>query len=207
VGLFRRREPLHEQLAREGGLDLEPVAEARPPWGAEGAPVSGPGVAASGGDASSPRRMETGIHGVPRAREWDLVITVDAPGVDGDRVRFVALPDDTLLVEEGEEVEPLAAAVDRVAATPYRAEAARRGESQWAVGIRGIDVVELREDPGGTELTLTVHDGEQTLIVDGAHAVASVPELEELGAARSRSYVVQAKRLDGSIWEVEAMPL
>jgi hypothetical protein len=185
VGLFRRREPLHEQLAREGGLDVQPVDQPRPPgW------------------------METGIHGVPRAREWDAVVAVDAEGVDGDRARFVALPDDTLLVEEGEDVEPLAAAIDTTGATPpYRAEAMRRGESQWAVGIRGIDVIELADDPGGSELTLTVNEHERSLLVDGAHAFGSIPQLEQYGAARGPSYVVQARRLDGSTWEVESMPL
>jgi hypothetical protein len=184
VGLFRRRESLHEQLAREGGLDLEPGGEPRPPgW------------------------METGIHGVPRAREWDVVVAVDAEGVDGDRVRFVALPDDTLVVEEGDDVEALATALDNTATPPYRAEASRRSESQWAVGIREIEVIELPDDPGGSQLTLTVHDDERMLLVDGAHAFGSVRPLEELGAARGRSYVVQARRLDGSIWEVEAMPL
>jgi hypothetical protein len=185
VGLFRRSKPLHEQLAREGGLELEPVGEPRPPgW------------------------METGIHGVPRAREWDTVVAVDTEGIDGDRARFVALPDDTLIVEEGEDVEPLAAAIEETGATPpYRAEAMRRSESQWAVGIRAIDVIELPNDPGGSELTLTAHDGERTLLVDGAHGSGSVPQLEELGSARGRSYVVRAIRLDGSTWEVEAMPL
>jgi len=185
VGLFRRREPLHRQLAREGGLEVEPFSGTRPPgW------------------------METGIHGVPRAREWDVVLAVDAEGVAGDRARFVALPDDTLLVEEGEDVEPLAAAIDQTgAAPPYRAEAARRGETQWAVGLRAIDVVELPDDPGGDELTLTVHDGERTLLVDGAQAFGSVPQLDEFGSGRGRSYVVRARRLDGSLWEAEAMPL
>jgi hypothetical protein len=185
MGLFRRRESLHEQLAREGGLDLEPIDEPRPPgW------------------------METGIHGVPRAREWDAVVAVDAEGVDGDRARFVALPDDTLLVEEGEDVEPLASAIDAAGATPpYRAEAMRRSETQWAVGIRGIDVLELADDPGGSELTLTVSEDERTLLVDGAHELATVPQLEQYGSARGNSYVVQARRLDGSTWEVEAMPL
>jgi hypothetical protein len=183
--LFRRRESLHERLARQGGLDLQPVAEPRPPgW------------------------METGIHGVPRAREWDAVVAVDAEGVEGDRARFVALPDDTLVVEEGGDVEPLAAAIDEtVASPPYRAEAMRRGESQWAVGIRRIDVLDLAEDPGGSQLTLTVHDGDRSLLVDESHAFGSVPQLEEFGSARGDSYVVQARRLDGSIWEVEAMPL
>lgn len=185
MGLFRRREPLHQQLAREGGLDPEPLTGTRPPgW------------------------METGIHGVPRAREWDVVFAVDAEGVEGERVRFVALPDDTLLVEEGEDVEPLAAAIDQTGtAPPYRAEGARRGETQWAVGLRAIDVIELPDDPGGDEVTLTVRDGERTVLVDGAHAFGSVPQLEEFGSGRGPSYVVRARRLDGSIWEVEAMPL
>ena len=185
MGLFRRRESLHEQLAREGGLDLQPLDEPRPPgW------------------------METGIHGVPRAREWDAVVAVDAEGVEGDRVRFVALPDDTLVVEEGEDVEPLAAVIDQTTASPpYRAEAMRRGDSQWAVGIRRIDVLELPDDPGGDELTLTVHDGSRTLLVDGAPAFGSAPALEEFGSTRGGSYVVRARRLDGSTWEVEAMPL
>ena len=89
MGLFRRREPLHERLAREGGLGPQPLPEAAPPgW------------------------METGIHGVQRPREWDAVVTVEAEGVEGDRALFVALADQTLLVEEGENVEPLANALD-----------------------------------------------------------------------------------------------
>jgi hypothetical protein len=184
VGLFRRREPLHEQLARQGGLDFDPVAEPRPPgW------------------------METGIHGVPRAREWDAVVSVDAEGVEGESARFVALPGDILLVEEGEDVEPLAQALDQVVAVPYRAQASRQGESQWSVGIRELDVVELPDDPGGDEITLTVNDGDRELLVDGAHAFGSLPALERFGETRGRSYVVRAKRLDGSVWEVEALPL
>ncbi|MGE5272398.1 MAG: hypothetical protein ACM3QU_01315 [Verrucomicrobiota bacterium] len=183
--LFGRRESLHEQLAREGGLDLQAVGETRPPgW------------------------METGIHGVPRAREWDAVVAVDAEGVEGDRVRFVALADHTLLVEEGGDVEPLAATIDETTMSPpYRAEGARRSETQWAVGIRKIEVVELPDDPGGDELTLTVHDGDRNLLVDGEHAFGSIPQLEQFGSGRGGSYVVRARRLDGTTWEVEAMPL
>src|SRR5262245_59738550 len=98
--------------------------------------------------------METGIRGVRSAREWDAVLAVSVEGVDGARVRFVALPDDTVVVEEVADVEPLAAAIEGTGATPpYRAEAMRRSESQWAVGIRTIDVIELPDDPGGSELT------------------------------------------------------
>jgi hypothetical protein len=151
--------------------------------------------------------METGIHGVPRAREWDAVVSVEAEGVEGETARFVALPGGILLVEEGEDVEPLASALDQVATVPYRAEATRQGGSQWAVGLRELDVVDLPDDPGGDEITLTVNDGERELLVDGAHGFGSLPALERFGETRGRSYVVRAKRLDGTAWEVEALPL
>ncbi|HVH51582.1 MAG TPA: hypothetical protein VM690_05520, partial [Gaiellaceae bacterium] len=80
MGLFGRREPLHERLAREGGLDVQAEPEQidpRPAW------------------------QETGVHGIARAREWDATVTVAAPDVEGDRATFVALPDGSLLVEDG----------------------------------------------------------------------------------------------------------
>jgi hypothetical protein len=184
VPLFRRREPIHERLAREGGLGVPPLQEPGPPgW------------------------METGIHGVPRAREWDAVVTIEAEGVEGDEVRFVALADETLLVEQGEDVEPIAQALDNTVPPPYRAEAVRRGETTWAVGVRRIEVVELQDDPEGAELTLTVRDGERTLLVDGRSTFGSIPALEELGARRGSSYVVQGRRLTGGLWEVRVGPL
>jgi hypothetical protein len=151
--------------------------------------------------------MEAGIHGVHRAREWDAVVTVDAEGVEGDRVRFVALPDQTLLIEEGNDVDPLADALDGVTSPPYRAEAVRRGESRWAVGVRRIEVVALPDGPEGGELMLTVRDGERSLVVDGASVFGSIPQLEELGAARGPSYVVQGQRLTDDLWEVRIVPL
>ncbi len=178
--LFRRREPLHERLAREGGLGMEPPVE-----------------------PASHGWMETGIHGVHRPREWDSVVTVEAEGAEGDRALFVALPDDTLLVEEGGDVDALAAALEGVVAPPYRAEAVRREERLWAVGIRKIEVVDLPDDPGGDELMLTMRDGERTLIVDGQPVFGSIPALEELGRARGgESYVVEARRLVDRFWEV-----
>jgi len=182
--LFRRRESLHERMAREGGLHLDPLPEPSPPgW------------------------METGIHGVPRARQWDAVVTAEVEGVAGERARFVALADETLVVEEGADVEPLAIAVEQAATIPYRAEATRRSGSQWVIGIREIDVLELADDPEGDELTLAVRDEEHTLTVDGVPVFGTMPELERYGAPRGRSYVVQARRIEGTAWEVEAMPL
>jgi hypothetical protein len=152
--------------------------------------------------------METGIHGVHRAKQWDAVVAVEAEGVQGDAVHFVALPDDTLLVEEEVDAEPLASALDDTVEAPYRAEAVRRSETQWAVGIRKIEVVDLDGDsPAGQDLTLTSRDGSHELLVDGNQEFGSIPALERLAEGRGESYVVQGHRLVDNLWEVRVTPL
>src|SRR2546421_534462 len=111
--LFRRRKPLHEQLAEAGGFALAPDTGAAPglsaqPPGWDGAP-----------------RGEPGIHGVPQARRWETVASAEAPG----------------------------------------------------------------------------------LKVDGRPTLGSARGLERLGEAEGTEYVVQARRLDGDLWEVEATAL
>jgi hypothetical protein len=176
VTAFRRREPLHVRLARDGGIPLgEPTARA--PWD------------------------ESGIHGLHRVREWDAVVTVSAPDVEGARAAFVALPGGDLVLEEGSErLAPFAQALERELDPPYRAEAVRREDSLWAVAGRRIEVVEL---PGvtGSELELATHGGERTLLVDGERAFGSVPALER------PEHVVRARRIDGDLWEVDEAPL
>jgi hypothetical protein len=170
--LFRRKEPLHERLAREGGLvEREP----RAPW------------------------REVGVHGMQRAREWDVTQTVEASGIDGDAATFVVLPDGTVLVEDGADssLQPLADAIEQELQPPYRARAARQNGDLWAVQARRIQVMTIRNAPEGDAIDLT-RDG---LFVDGERAFGSVPELEGLGD------VVHAERLDGDLWEVKASPL
>ncbi len=124
MGLFRRK-PLHQRLAEEGGL-VEPST--RPLF-----------------TGSIP---ETGIHGIPRQRQYDAVVTVDSPDVEGSSARFVGLEDGSLLVEEGDgDLSPLAEAIEQEVKTPYRATAIRRGKTQWAVAAHGLRVIELPE-PG-----------------------------------------------------------
>jgi hypothetical protein len=159
MSLFRRR-PLHERLAREGGMLESGGEDTRAPWD------------------------KAGIHGVHRPREWDEVTAVETD-VPGDRATFVVL-DDEILIEEGpDDVEPLADALSLDA--PYRAEAVRRSEGVWAVAARGIEVVTL---PGveGTELELARHGDERTLVVDSERRFGSIPVLERDGnyAVRAR---------------------
>lgn len=185
MGLFRR-ERLHERLAREGGLADDEVRpeDTRPRWG------------------------EVGIHGIARPREWDVVVTAEAPEVEGDRVDFVALPDGSLIVEEEQgdvALEPLAAAVEEQVAPPYRATGARQTAALWAVSARRIQVASFEADGERLELTQTP-DG-KTLRVDRMPAFGSVPALERVGEAAGSSYVVEAQRLDDDLWEVKVAPL
>jgi hypothetical protein len=180
MSLFRRK-PLHERLAEEGGL-VEPAS----------APLF-TGVI-----------PETGIHGVPRERQYDAVVTVDAPDVQGESALFVALEDGSLLVEEGEgDLTPLADAIEQEVARPYRATAIHRGGTQWAVAAHGLRVLELPE-PGGDEVELAVHGDEKTLVVDGNRSFGTMPELEALAEGDA---VIRASRLDGDLWEVQVDPL
>ena len=123
-------------------------------------------------------------------------MTADAPGLEGDRARFVALSSEVLIVEEGpDDVEPLALAIEGRLAPPYRAEAVRRDQDLWAVAARAIEVIEL---PGvtGNEIELAAHGSERTLVVDGQPAFGTIPALER------PEQVVRARRLDGETWEV-----
>jgi hypothetical protein len=175
VGLFRRREPLHERLAREGGLrGGPPPHDTTPRWG------------------------EAGIHGISRPREWDAVVSV-AADLDAERAAFVALPDGTLVIEDGpDDVQPLAEALEQELPRPYRAEAVAHRDGTWAVAGRRIQVVVL-QDQDGEEVEVAIRDGSRTLLVDGNSQFGSVPALESLLEGDG---VVRARRIDGSDWEV-----
>jgi hypothetical protein len=181
MGLFRRGKPLHQRLAEEGGL-VEPPARA-PFTGIIG---------------------EAGIHGLPRERQYDAVVTAEAPDMEGAAARFVALDDGSLLVEEGDgDLTPLADAIEQEVRRPYRVTAVRRSETQWAVAAQRLQVIDLPE-PGGDEVELAVRGDERTLVIDGNREFGTLPELEGLSSGDS---VVRAARLDGTLWEVRVDPL
>lgn len=181
MALFGRREPLHERLAREGGLTAR---EPRQPW------------------------QEVGIHGLQRPREWDVTLTTDAEIAAGTRVTFVALPDRSLLIEDGdvEDAAGLAEAVERELQPPYRARAAK--DAVWFLQARRIEVLELPDAPGGDTLDLAkAGDEHAELRVDGERVFGSLPALAERGERAGPEYAVHAERLDGDLWEVRAAAL
>lgn len=202
---WRRRETLHEKLLREGGFeggttDAEPPAPLVPEPKHPGPPHFG-----------VPRAFEQAtVTGLQRFREWDVTVTTEAAGLEGDEVSFVALPDGSLLVDEevgDESLAPLADAVEEQLRPPYRARGVRRRGDVWAVAASKIEVVELEPDVAGDEIELVSRAGERTLTVDGARSFGSAPRLERLAERRSSDYVVHASRLDGSLWEVKISPL
>jgi hypothetical protein len=181
MGLFRRAKPLHERLAEKGGL-VEP-------------PVRAPYTGIIG---------EAGIHGLPRERQYDAVVTVDAPDVEGAAVRFVGLEDGSLLLEEGDgDLTQLADAIEQEVQRPYRAIAVRRGETQWAVAAQRLQVIELPE-PGGDEVELALRGEERTLVIDGNRVFGTLPELEALASGDA---AIRAARLDADLWEIRVDPL
>jgi hypothetical protein len=178
---WRRKEPLHEKLAREGGMVERPPHDPSPRWG------------------------EVGIHGIHRQRVWDAVATVEAPELDGETAAFVALGDGTLVTETDDlDVEPLADALETTIQPPYRAEAVRRDDGLWAVAARRIAVVDVPEDVDADEVTIAVRAGERMLEADGSPMFGSIPTLERLVEDDS---VLTARRLDGTLWEIELTPL
>ena len=180
MGLFRRK-PLHQRLAEEGGL----VERSTVPLFTGVIP-------------------ETGIHGIPRERQYDAVATTEAPDATGDSGRFVGLEDGSLLIEEGEgDLTALADAIEHEIARPYRATAVRRGETTWAIAAHRLRVIELPE-PGGDEVELVLNGEEKTLVVDGNRSFGTMPELEQLADGNA---VIRAARLDGTLWEVRVDPL
>ena len=196
MGLFRRRKPLHRQLADAANLSLD-------------GPPATAGLRAEPPGWDGEQRGEPGIHGVPRARRWDAVATADVEGLRGDEVHFVALPDGTIVVEEDEpdgSLAPLAEAVEGTMAPPYRAEAVRRGATTWAVAASRIEVVSAPELRGDTAEYAVTREG-WTFHVDGRSTLQRSPALERVGEGQGTEYVVRASRLDGDLWEVTASPL
>jgi hypothetical protein len=198
VRLFRRQETLNEQLMREAGL-LQEQQEAQTAM----APVAAPPT------APTPQDSLAGIHGRHRPRQADAFVTADAPEIEGDMVQFVALPDGSLLVENGGDssLDPLATAVESELRPPYRARAVRQSESLWAIEATRLEVVSLPDAPGGDVIDVTRTDEGTTTSVDGQRIFGTIPALQELGEQQGRDFAVHAERLDGDLWEVRAAPL
>jgi hypothetical protein len=194
LGFFRRERPIHQQLAKEGGLDYaRDLADLSPRE-----PI----------DPRHPFWQVVGIHGIPREREWDAVASAEAPGLPGDNVEFVALPDGSLVVDEDVPDGTLVALADALSLpAPYHAFGLRQDADVWSVAAKRVQVVEVPEHVDGDEIQLVVTDETRTLVVDDMPSSTSIPSLEAFAAEQFGSFVLRASRLDDLLWEVTVIPL
>jgi hypothetical protein len=134
VGLFRRKqeETLNEQLLREAGYDPsgKPVGSPEIELGEPPEPWS---VGPSG--PMDPRGSVVAGAVSQRPREWDVATPAEAPDLKAQSYEFAVTPDGSLIVDEtcDEDLTPLADAVDRELAPPYRAFAVRSDDRWWMV--------------------------------------------------------------------------
>ena len=194
MGFFRRERPIHQQLAREDELDYaRDLADLSPRE-----PI----------DPRHPFWQVVGIHGIPREREWDAVASAEAPGLPGDEVEFVVLPDGSLVVDEDVPDGTLAPLADALSLpAPYHAFGLRQDADVWSVAAKRVQVAEVPEHVEGDEIQLVVTDETRTLVVDDMPSSASIPSLEAFAAEQFGSFVLRASRLDDLLWEVTVIPL
>jgi hypothetical protein len=227
MGLFRRRkeeETLNEQMLREAGID--PDGDTPPEQNSPDSDTSSSSVPDATDDADPPQPLDPYAGSYPadptggivpasldramaRPAVWDVLTTVTAPGIAGDKVEFATLPTGDLIVdtETGDaDLSPLADAVEKQLKPPYRVLARREDDDLWSVAARTIDVVQLTFD-GGDEIELVENDGTTELRVDGKPWKQEIPELERAGETLGADFVVQADRLDGDLWEIRASAL
>jgi hypothetical protein len=174
------------------------------------------GAFAGGGFLASPPGLDgstglgiVGITGAPRPRNpWDVLATVEAPGLEGEEAAFFALADGTLVVEgegEPELILPLATAVEHDLRAPYRAAAVRHERAVWAVAAWEVEILELPDVEGDVVLASRV-DNVIELLVDDAPARLTADIAAAL-SERDGDLVLSAERIDGFLWAAEATPL
>ena len=189
MGFWRRDEPLHEKLAREGGLDFPRAVQ----------DLAGPL------DPRHPFWQVAGIHGVHKAREWDTVVAAEAPELPGDELDFVVLEDGTLVVDldlPDDARSPLADALDDQLEAPYHAYAHRREGDVWVAAAVVVDVVEVGEEIDGDSIEIIARDGEHQTAIGGELTDRRIAPLEALAEEDFESYFLEASRIDSTLWEV-----
>lgn len=198
MGLFRRKqETLNEQLLREAGLDPAQHLGDPPPPGPLDPP---PSVISTLG---LPHDLRLG------PKDWDVTVAVTAPGLAGDRIEFTTIPSGDVIVDEetgDADLTPLADAVEKKIEPPYRAAAARQNADLWGVGAKRIEVATFALAEGDT-VELSENDGEREVRVDGEPSDVEIPELARLGEQVGADYTIEAKRIDGDLWEIRSTAL
>lgn len=149
-----------------------------------------------------------GIHGVPRGRTWDAVVSATASELPGETTTFVVLADRTIVVDDDlpdGALEPLAEALERSVQPPYRAAAMRHEGEVWTAVAEQVEIVELSNVDEDT-VELTYVGDERTLLLDGEPTIRPLPALDAL-AEEHGDVAVHAERVDGHLFAADVYPL
>ena len=168
-----------------------------------------------------PDRLEAGVSGLARMREWDAVRLVELPELEHEsfaEFSFRVGPDHSIELETDEAGPLPAGAAERLRKTFHRirppavGKATRRSAVMWSVAARrlGQDAIELDVPATIRELSVAVPpDGDVIRLVDGeellelpADVAGVLAELERLGKAQFDSFAVRAERLDERLFGV-----
>jgi len=228
--LFRPRETQNERLLREAGLDGSSVRPGAPESGPEPAPVSDPDAVSDPEPASDPGDVvalsgfspaPVNVLGLPSPKvedpavgkflDWPPLANVSAAELGGTEIRFFALADGSVIVDEQEgdaPLDPLLDALEGRVEPPYRAHAILIGEGFWSVSAKPVEVVELP----GVELDdfTAARYGDGDLLVDEEPVGDPAPfaPLEQVAADRGQpDFFCEASRLEGATFAVAFTPL
>lgn len=209
MALFRKKETYNAQMLREAGLDRVVFNLPQPAPEPEEESPEPPSFGGHVSLGESPRLM-VGGRGLRLPPAWDTTATTGASGIQGDSVKFIALPSGDLILtsEEGDgDLSPLADAIEEHLSPPYKAVASRQAGDLWGVGASRIEVATF-QFADAELIELSERDGETELRVDGEPSDAAVPvELQRLGERTGGDFWVEASRIDGDEWEVKGSPL
>ena len=143
---------------------------------------------------------------LPEHSYWDVVLEAADADLREDSYEFASLESGDLIVDDSveESLSSLADAIDTALDAPYRAVAVRQDRTWWSVSARNIEVVALTLQ--GERARLVCADGQLELEVDRkpAENAAATHVLASQATDLGDDYVVDAKRLDEGVWEVNA---
>ena len=153
------------------------------------------------GAAGYPGLAVPGYEVTDRPSMVGTTVTVEAPGIPVDTVRFVVLPEGSLIapasIPDGV-LFPIADAIEATVQTPYEVEAQRITGDQWGASATEVETLDVKAGSPGQELTFSRVGGVESATVDG-HDTYLPPEFR-IALGGSNDLWVEARRADDRTW-------
>jgi len=144
-----------------------------------------------------------GLSGIARPSMLGTVVSAEAPGIPGDSVKFVVLPDGTLIapaeIPDGV-LFPIADAVEALVETPYEVEANRIENDMWGASATEVETLDVKDGSPGQELTFSRVGGVESATVDGRDERLPLEFRALLG--EDDDLWVEARRADDTTWVI-----